>query len=157
MKSVLSSACSFCQVAPGEPCVGASGYPQSTPHAERGRSRFAVARKRTAKAIKEGNIREALKARVEAYGGEIRAVSWLGRKNAPDVLCLFPDDSVFGKRVLGFGESHAQYLHPFIETKRPGKGATEAQAREHERMREAGCVVLVITTLQELDAWLPPI
>jgi hypothetical protein len=90
--------------------------------------------------MKESAIRTALKARVTSYGGEVRAVSWLGRKNAPDVLCLFPYGS-----------------HPFVETKAPNKAATEAQVREHERMRAAGCEVLVITDLSELDAWLPPL
>lgn len=105
------------------------------------------------RAMKEHDIREALKARVEAYGGEIRAVSWLGRKNAPDVQALFPFGSIYGDHV----NDRPEKLHPYIEAKRPGKAATEAQAREHERMREAGCVVLVITDLQELDAWLPPL
>ena len=89
--------------------------------------------------MRERDIRKALKARVEAYGGEIRAVSWLGRRNAPDVLVLMPG------------------AHIFIETKRPGKDATGAQAREHERLRAAACVVHVITTIEELDAWLPPL
>ena len=92
----------------------------------------------------ERDIRKALKARVEAYGGEIRAVSWLGRRSAPDVLCL-----------LGWGSESAS--HPFIETKAPGGVPTGAQAREHERMRVAGCTVLVISTLAQLDAWLPPL
>lgn len=89
--------------------------------------------------MRERDIRKALKARVEAYGGEIRAVSWLGRRNAPDVLCLM------------LGE------HTFVETKAPGGRPTAAQSREHSRMCEAGCVVKVITTIEELDAWLPPL
>ncbi len=106
--------------------------------------------------MKESKIREALKARVEAYGGEIRAVSWLGRKNAPDVLCLFP----LGSRYSDMDDAvylQGRHLHPFVETKRPGKDATGAQAREHQRMLDAGCVVLVITTIEELDKWLPPL
>lgn len=101
--------------------------------------------------MKESNIREALDARVRAYGGETRAVAWLGRRNAPDVLVLFPEGAgpQRGFRYPGG--------HFFVETKRPKKSATAAQAREHERMRAAGCVVLVITTLEELDAWLPPL
>lgn len=102
--------------------------------------------------MRESKIREALDARVRAYGGETRAVTWLGRKNAPDVLCLFPEDSAYGERIGG-----AAYNHPWVETKRPKKSVTAAQAREHSRMREAGCVVLVITTLEELDAWLAPL
>ena len=89
--------------------------------------------------MRERDIRKALKARVESYGGEIRAVSWLGRRNAPDVLVLMPG------------------VHSFVETKAPGGVPTPAQAREHDRMRAAGCDVRVITTIEELDAWLPPL
>jgi hypothetical protein len=104
--------------------------------------------------MKESKIREALDARVKAYGGETRAVSWLGRRNAPDVLVLFPVRSRGAINAWG-GFRHG--YHCFVETKRPGKAATEAQAREHERMRAAGCALRVITTLAELDAWLPPL
>jgi len=89
--------------------------------------------------MRESKIRIALKARVEAYGGEIRAVAWLGRSHAPDVLAL-----LFWRRT-----------HVFVETKAPSKAATAAQAREHDRLRAAGFEVRVITTLAELDAWLP--
>lgn len=91
--------------------------------------------------MKEGDIRKALKERVEAYGGEIRAAAWLGRKHCPDVFVMLPMGNV---------------QHCWVETKRPKKSATEGQAREHERMRAADCAVFVITTIKELDAWLPP-
>lgn len=95
----------------------------------------------------EGDLRKKLKARVEAYGGEIRAVSWLGRSYAPDVLALLP-----------YCEGRVdRAAHYFIETKAPKKGPTAAQAREHERMRAAGCIVLVISTEAQLDEWLPPL
>ena len=89
----------------------------------------------------ERDIRRALKTRVEVYGGEVRAVAWLGRRHAPDVLCLFS----------GGIESPV-----FCETKAPGGKPNAGQAREHERMRAAGCTVLVISTLEQLDEWLPP-
>lgn len=94
----------------------------------------------------EGDLRKKLKARVETYGGEIRAVSWLGRRSAPDVLCLF------ASYMSRYGGQHL-----FIETKAPKKGPTAAQAREHERMRAAGCVVLVISTEAQMNEWLPPL
>jgi hypothetical protein len=97
--------------------------------------------------VPERDIRRALKTRVEIYGGEVRAVSWLGRRNAPDVLCLFPDKRQF--------KYDLEKQHPFVETKAPGGKPSAAQAREHERMRAAGCTVLVISTLEQLDAWLP--
>ncbi len=95
----------------------------------------------------EGSIRKALKARVESYGGEIRAAKWLGRAHAPDVLCLFPRRSLWDAKHEGG--------HPFIETKAPGGHPNAGQLREHERMRAAGCTVLVISTIGQLDAWLP--
>lgn len=99
----------------------------------------------------ERNIRALLKARVEAYGGEIRAVAWLGRSHAPDVLALFPGDSRYA-REHAFQEDA---WHPFIETKAPGGRPNKGQLLEHERMRAAGCLVLVISTKSQLDAWLP--
>lgn len=102
----------------------------------------------------EGDLRKKLKTRVEAYGGEIRAVSWLGRRNAPDVLCLFPESALYADDIVSLGGRH---LHPFVETKAPGGEPSAAQAREHVRMRNAGCVVLVISTEAQLDAWLPPL
>lgn len=103
----------------------------------------------------EGKLRAKLKTRVEAYGGEIRAVSWLGRRFAPDVLCLFPAGSLFMEKVFDWQEEGAESAHPFIETKAPGGKPTVGQLREHERMRAAGCVVLVISTEEQLDAFLP--
>lgn len=102
----------------------------------------------------EGKLREKLKARVEAYGGEIRAVSWLGRRNAPDVLALFPAGGHYDEMTLSINYGQ-EMLHPWIETKGTKKLST-AQAREHATMREAGCIVIVCRNEQELDEWLPP-
>ena len=96
---------------------------------------------------RERDIRKALKKRVEEYGGEVRAVSWIGRKHAPDVLCLFTTEH--------WGGDIPRY-HCFVETKAPGGKLNAGQAREHERMRAARCTVLAITTIEELDTWLPP-
>ena len=103
----------------------------------------------------ERDIRKALKARVESYGGEIRAVSWLGRAHAPDVMCLFPEFGKYANWVVA--DQDGSVLHPFIETKAPGGKPRAGQLREHERMRAAGCVVRVISTIEQLDAWLPPL
>lgn len=96
----------------------------------------------------EGNLRKLLKARVIAYGGTIRAVSWLGRRNAPDVLVLFPSWGV---------TTATSAHHVFVETKGVEPDARAAQLREHERMRDAGCTVVVCRNEQELNQWLPPL
>lgn len=109
----------------------------------------------------EGKLRAKLKARVEAYGGEIRAVSWLGRRFAPDVLCLFPAYCWYSRcqcRDIWDGPKDTPKGHNvYVETKAPGGKPTVGQLREHERMRAAGCVVLVISTEEQLDEWLPPL
>lgn len=89
--------------------------------------------------ILERDIRKALDKRVKEYGGETRAVSWLGRAHAPDILALLPDK------------------HFFVETKAPGGVPRPGQVREHVRMRKAGCRVLVISTFNQLDTLLPPV
>ncbi len=65
-------------------------------------------------------------------------------EQAPDVLCLFPE-----------GAYHGRSAHFFVETKAPDGEPNEGQAREHERLRDAACVVLVISTFKQLDEWLP--
>lgn len=88
--------------------------------------------------MSERDIRSVLKDRVQSYGGEIRAVSWLGRRGAPDVLVLFNNGT-----------------HEFVETKAPGGVPEPHQAREHARLRAAGCTVRVVSTMSQLEAWLP--
>jgi|SRR5665213_3299970 len=94
----------------------------------------------------EGNLRAKLKARVEAHGGEVRAVKWLGRSNAPDVLVLMPYAEGVRDRAY----------HAFVETKGT-QVASDAQLREHKRMREAGCQVILCRNETELNEWLPPL
>jgi len=105
--------------------------------------------------VPERDVRKELKKRVEEYGGEIRAGAWLGRRNAPDVFCLFTISSAYAllprSRFLQLHE-----LHPVVETKAPGGKPTPAQLREHGRMVQAGYIVLVISTFEQLDHWLPP-
>lgn len=103
----------------------------------------------------ERDIRRELKKRVESYGGEVRAVAWLGRRNAPDVLALFPEGSLFEQFYGPLVEENPAEYHPFIEAKAPGGMPTLAQHREHARMRSAGCLVMVISTFEQLDEWLP--
>lgn len=64
---------------------------------------------------------------------EIRKLAWIGRRNAPDRLCA--------------GEDLPKETFPcFIELKKPGEAASDAQLREHERMRKGGLRVYVINS-----------
>lgn len=88
---------------------------------------------------RESEIEEHLHTRIKALGGEYRRVSWIGRNGANDDLVLLKN------------------RHCFVECKRPGKGPTDAQAREHDRLRAAGLEVYVVSTKAEVDAIFPPL
>lgn len=87
--------------------------------------------------MRERDIRRALDLRVKALGGSTRALSWLGRAHAPDVLVLLSG------------------AHALVETKRPGEMARAGQLREHARLRAAGFRVAVICDLEQLDLEFP--
>ncbi len=90
--------------------------------------------------MRESKVRKHLHARVKELGGDYRAAKWLGRDHCPDDFILLP----------------AQGRHVYVESKRPGKAAREGQLREHERMRAAGCEVLLLDTIKKIDIAFPP-
>ena len=85
----------------------------------------------------EHEVRTFLHERAKALGGEHRCVKWIGRNHAPDDIVLLPG------------------RHVWIECKRPGKKPRPGQLREHERMREAGCEILHLDTIEKVDAAFP--
>lgn len=91
--------------------------------------------------MRENQIEEHLHTRVRELGGDYRRLSWIGRNGANDDLILLPRDS----------------RHLLVECKRPGKTATTAQAREHDRLRAAGFEVHVVSTTAEIDKLFPPL
>lgn len=84
--------------------------------------------------MKERDISRYLNRRVKELGGEIRRVTWQGRRNAPDKLVMLEGRSFF------------------VEEKRPGETATAPQRREHKRLRDAGLEVRVVSTEYEVEA-----
>jgi hypothetical protein len=88
--------------------------------------------------MRESDVREHLDNQVLIYGGTTRATKYLGKKNCPDVLLLFP---LVGK-------------HAFVETKRPGKAARPGQEREHGVLNDAGITTVVLDTKEGIDEFL---
>lgn len=86
--------------------------------------------------MRESTVENYLVRRCQEHGAEVRKVKWIGRKNAPDRV------------VMGL-----EPITIWVELKRPGKGAEEAQAREHNRMRAVGQTVVVIDTIEGVDAF----
>ena len=82
--------------------------------------------------MRERDIEQYLVARVQAMGGEVRKVKWIGRRGAPDRVVMLP---------------HLIW----VELKAPGKVPTAAQLREHERMRAMGQRVEVVDSLQRAE------
>lgn len=64
-------------------------------------------------------------------GWFVRRVQWLGRRGAPDLMCLKGG------------------VYVWIEAKREGEEAEIQQQREHERMRKRGALVYVVDRAED--------
>ena len=84
----------------------------------------------------EKQIEDYLAAGVKSLGGEVRKAEWVGRRHCPD------------RRVM-----HVK-RRAWVECKRPGAKPRPGQLREHERMRALGEDVVVLSTYDEVDAFL---
>lgn len=97
---------------------------------------------------KERDVERHLVARVKAMGGEVRKVSWVGRRGAPDRLVMLPPATV----------AWACPTTAWVELKAPGGAETfpanaheRQQAREHTRMTRMGQRVVVIDSIEAVD------
>lgn len=97
--------------------------------------------------MRESDIEKYLVRQVEELGGETRKVQWVGRKYAPDRVVMLRADRRFGR--------YGTCLTLWVEVKEPGglktfpKNAHErGQAREHERMRAVGQIVVVVDSYE---------
>lgn len=95
--------------------------------------------------MRESLIEKHLVKRVKALGGEVRKVQWIGRNGAPDRLVMLPDSGP------GNGVFNNSW---WVELKATGKLVDEHQAREHERMRKMGQRVVVIDSIEAVEALL---
>lgn len=93
--------------------------------------------------MRESTIEKYLVKRVKELGGEVRKVSWIGRRGAPDRLVMLPQGP------------WAIWQTVWVELKAPGKTAEPHQLREHKRMQAMGQRVVVIDSLEGVDALLP--
>lgn len=84
--------------------------------------------------MRESEIEARLVHRVRQAGGIAYKFTSPSRRSVPDRLCVLPDGLAF-----------------FVECKRPGEKPTEAQAREHERLRALGQTVLVVDSYESVD------
>lgn len=83
----------------------------------------------------EASLETAADDLAKANGFFVRKVQWIGRRSAPDKLYSRADTGPF-----------------FVEWKRPGKDVKGTQAREAQRMRDAGITVHAINNWSEARA-----
>lgn len=91
--------------------------------------------------MRESVVEKYLVQRVEAIGGEVRKVSWIGRRHAPD-------------RVVMLKWAENGRTTKWVELKAPGKKPRPGQEREHQRMRDAGQDVHVLDTIEAVDKFI---
>ena len=103
--------------------------------------------------MRESQIEAYLVERVKALGGEVRKVQWIGRRGAPDRLVMLPH------ATMDFVDLRGR-LHPgrpctiWVELKAPSVEPETHQLREHARMRAMGQRVVVIDSIEGVDALL---
>lgn len=81
---------------------------------------------------REQSIETPVVRKAEIAGFFVRKVSWVGRKHAPD--------RIFSRKDRG---------EVWLEFKRPKGKARAGQAREHEKMRNAGMEVHVVDSVED--------
>jgi hypothetical protein len=96
--------------------------------------------------MRESQIEAHLVKRVKALGGEVRKVKWIGRRGAPDRLVMLPESNP----VLGSAFNNSWW----VELKATGIKAEAYQLREHIRMRKVGQRVVVIDSIEGVEALL---
>lgn len=96
--------------------------------------------------MRERDIEAHLVKRVKELGGEVRKVKWIGRRGAPDRLVMLP-------WLDGFAPD-ARSRTVWVELKAPGKKPEPHQLREHKRMLAFCQRVVVIDSLEGVEALL---
>jgi hypothetical protein len=102
--------------------------------------------------MNERDIESYLTKRVKAIGGEVRKVQWVGRRGAPDRLVMLPMQRLAKSIDCAWCNPRGRAI--WVELKAPGKKAEAHQLREHDRMRAMGQTVVIIDSLQAVEAML---
>lgn len=96
--------------------------------------------------MRERDIERHLVKRVKEQGGEVRKVTWIGRRGAPDRLVMLPSE------YPAFMQQKGHTI--WVELKAPGVEPESYQLREHARMRALGQRVEVIDSIEAVESLL---
>lgn len=84
--------------------------------------------------MRESDVEAHLVKRVKERGGVPYKFKSPQRRSVTDRLCAMPMGIVI-----------------FVEVKKPGEQPRDDQVREHQRLRDLGCKVLVVDTKAQID------
>lgn len=93
---------------------------------------------------RESSIEDYLVKSVKEAGGSIRKCRWIGYANCPDRRVMMPHGTGWKPEAFAC----------WIELKASDKQPTEAQLREHQRMRKCGERVYVINSFDKVDRFM---
>ena len=88
----------------------------------------------------EGKIEKHLIKEVQASGGKVRKLKWIGKSGAPDRMIWWPRK---GTEPLAYA---------LVELKAPGKKRSKIQEIEHEALREDGWTIITADSIEAVDA-----
>lgn len=100
--------------------------------------------------MRETTVEKHLRKRVIAAGGLIRKMIWPGHRGAPDRLVVWS----YRQKLDGKGFFHYANDIDLIELKRPGGKLDEHQVREHQKLRDMGCTVITLDSIEAVDAYI---
>jgi hypothetical protein len=96
--------------------------------------------------MRESKVESHLVKSVEKLGGMAEKFKSPGRRNVPDRIISWPADIQPSNAYPAVVE--------FVECKRPGEKPTPAQHRDHERRRAMGFRVIVVDSIEAVDAYI---
>lgn len=102
--------------------------------------------------MRESQIEAHLVKRVKELGGEVRKVQWIGRRGAPDRLVMLPARKLVETIDCAWCNPKGQVI--WVELKAPGVEPEPHQVREHKRMIAMGQRVVVIDSMEGVEALL---
>jgi hypothetical protein len=85
----------------------------------------------------EKQVEKYLCDKVKEIGGLCEKFTSPGRRAVPDRLITLPENNI-----------------SFVELKAPGRKATAAQERDHEKRRALGVKVYVLNSIKQVDDWI---
>jgi len=102
--------------------------------------------------MRESTVEAHFVARAKAAGHGTRKVKWIGMNSAPDRVLMVKARKLCAGIDCAWCQPKGRTI--WVELKRPKKDAEDAQAREHQRMREFGQEVVVLNTIEAVDAFM---